>query len=229
MVRMTASTSITSSVTGYQIDRQTTTPRKYFWGHDLNLYVLLWQHRAVRSQSETLVIETRAKVPPGGSSLWNVFNGLTWISCSAEPVQRATEKTELEDIDFSLRWSMQKFWKRWMSFFESCLEEWKKRASLLSVAGLHSSPRTNVSVSYEVLMGFTFFCMIDKSRIKEYVNCILIRHSNIQSLLHYWVSSSSLRPSGQPPTCHPAYLLWNVREITESKISKKVIFFLLEN
>lgn len=111
---MTASTSITSSVTGYQIDRQTTNPWKYFWGQDLNLYVLLWQHRAVRSQSETLVIETRAKVPPGGSSLWNVFNGLTWISCLAEPVQRATEITELEDIDFSLRWSMQKFWKRWI-------------------------------------------------------------------------------------------------------------------
>lgn len=156
VVRMTVSTSITSSVTGYQIDKLHT-PRKYFCSQDLNLYVLLWQHHAVRSQSETLVIETRTKVPPGGSPYWNVINGLTWISCSAERVQQATEKTKLEDIDFSLRWSMQKDWKRWMNFFESCLEEWKKRASLLSVAGLHSSARTNVSVSHKVLMGLTFF------------------------------------------------------------------------
>lgn len=73
VVRMTVSTSITSSVTGYQIDRQTAAPRKYFCSQDLNLYVRLWQHHAVRSQSETLVIETRTKVPPGGLASLKCF------------------------------------------------------------------------------------------------------------------------------------------------------------
>lgn len=104
----------------------------------------------------------------GKKNTWGPHDGI-------HPHHRPMAAARCQGVKVGLRWSMQQNWKPWLNFSESSLEKWKKVISLIWVAGLHSSLRP--VVTHRVLMGLTL-CIIDHSRMKEYVNCILINHSH---------------------------------------------------
>lgn len=112
-------------------------------------------------------------------------------------------------------------------------KKWKKGDCLLWVAGLHSSLRTKVT--HTGLMGLAF-CIIGSSRMKEYVNWILTKHSNIQSLysiiecpgldLHGLIVSE---PHWQAAHLSPSKSTLKRERNNWEQNLKKVFFFPLEN
>lgn len=142
---MTSSTSITPPVAGYQHWLPwLESPRTTYCVTQIDM-AASGTSVLTRSQSGTLVIETWARVPPGGSCVFEMFLTTSHVfyarvNQSSEPQRNVCFQSQVINAHRSEN----------DVFFESCLENRKKGTSLLWV--------------------------------------VFIRHSNIKSLLHYWVS-----------------------------------------